>query len=468
MAAWNWKLKNIADCQGGYFTSAQAIQAGYLPQQQRYHTLSGNWEKAGRAIYRLHGYTDSEESEFIRWTFWTVGRNPSRSAVISHQSALHYYGFSDALPAQVHLSVPVSQRNYKDEQSGCVFHRQDLSDKDCIKEMAFTITTPLRTLLDMKPDLILNCRWSETVKRAWNKKLIDDECMNRLLAGTQEAILPATVPEAERGIYMARQRIPAMQQVREYPPTEHPRHRRNLKANRIFRSNSAFTLVELLVVIAIISILASMMMPALVKARESATSLKCANNLRNIGEISSLYANDYHGKIPAPVPKSNWYWMMTLQAYQNNGLAFKQMNPAAVAFDRQFSSVFVCSKYGIEKRYISGWTWQCTGYGMNTALPPCNSSNTWAERIATYPQLERVKRPSQTIVYGDSVGTYKPDIGEWHLGAAASSFEVSSIFGYVHQGSAMMAYSDHHVKAGSLPYFSDVRTQFLYNTSGSY
>lgn len=163
-------LYQIADVQGGYFTAAQARQAGYAYSQQHFHVERGNWQRVDRGLFRLRDYPPGEREDLIRWSLWSRNQKGVPQAVVSHDTALTVHELSDVMPARVHLTVPPGFR--KRIPPGCVLHKGRLAPGDVETRPGFQVTTPLRTLLDVADSPLSREHLNAAVREALERGLV--------------------------------------------------------------------------------------------------------------------------------------------------------------------------------------------------------------------------------------------------------------------------------------------------------
>jgi len=134
-------LYEIAARQAGYFTTAQAREVGFSQRSLTYYVKTERFERIKPGLYRLILFPASEQEDlFMVW------RDVGAKVVMSHDSALALYELSDALPAQIHLTVP---RSVSRRRQGMRLHTNRLSPENITHYAGLPVTTVPRTIGDV-------------------------------------------------------------------------------------------------------------------------------------------------------------------------------------------------------------------------------------------------------------------------------------------------------------------------------
>jgi prepilin-type N-terminal cleavage/methylation domain-containing protein/prepilin-type processing-associated H-X9-DG protein len=209
---------------------------------------------------------------------------------------------------------------------------------------------------------------------------------------------------------------------------------------------AAFTLIELLVVVAIIGVLAGLLFPAVRRAKQSANTATCINNLRQLGMGAQMYWGDYESEsFPYKVGATNGgdlYWFGWLQRGAEGARQFDVTRGLLYPYVRD--SVRTCPQLNYALRdFKLKATGAAYGYGYNLQLSP---SPTRAKL-----KMNELARPATLALFADAaqVNTFQapaspdhPMLEEFYYvspGEATAHFR--------HGGSAYVAFCDGHVSA---------------------
>jgi predicted transcriptional regulator of viral defense system len=158
------RLYEFAEEQAGYFTAAQAHEAGFSWERLTNSVKGGKFLRIAAGVYRLSQFPRHPHEDLF-YTWLSVGPK----SVISHESALAYYDLSDVLPTEIHIIVP---RTASRRRENIRLHTNQLAPDDVIVRGGLRVTTAARTIADVSSSGLAEELVRQAIREALRRGLV--------------------------------------------------------------------------------------------------------------------------------------------------------------------------------------------------------------------------------------------------------------------------------------------------------